>query len=131
MGFILEIIIELALELGLEIVGEGLVELGFHSTAERLSKGKRNKLIVGSVYVVAGIVLGALSLLIFPLIVFDSILIVVTYFLVMPLFVGLSLSIVSWIINRGIHDVRHFEMDKIICGILFALAYSITRVLFG
>lgn len=131
MGFILEIIIELVLELGLEVVGEAFVELGFHSTAEKLSRGKRNRLIVWSVYVVAGCVLGAISLLVFPLIVFGSISIVLTYFVVMPLFVGLSLSIVSWIIHRGIHDVRLFEMDKIICGILFALAYSIMRVLLG
>ena len=50
---------------------------------------------------------------------------------VSPILAGLSLSIVSYFINRGIRPVSWFEIDKFLFGVVFAIAYSISRVMFG
>jgi hypothetical protein len=119
------------MEVVIEVVGEVLFEFGFHSTAERLSSGVKNKFIVGTAYTIFGGILGGLSLLIFPKLVFANPLIPITYFVIAPIIGGLSLSFVSWIINKGIRPARLFEFNKFIYGVLFALSYAIARVIFG
>ncbi len=126
-----EILFSFIAELALEIAGEVLIELGFHATAEKLSNKARNRFVVGGAYAIFGAVLGFLSLYIFPKIVFANRLIPVLYFVISPIIAGFSLTIVSWLINRGIRPVGLFELDKFVFGVLFALAYSLTRVVFG
>ena len=128
---ILAIIFELGLELSVELVAEVLVELGFHSTAERLSGRKRNLFVAGAAYAFFGSVLGALSLYVLPLVVIESGVMALIYFVLAPLAAGFGLSFVSWIINRGIRPVRLFELQKFVFGVLFASSFSWVRTLIG
>jgi len=128
---IVEIIFGFIGELLLEIVVEVLVEFGFHNTAGRLSDSFRSRTFVGLAYTVFGVILGALSLLVFPKISFDIALIPALYFIVSPIIAGLSLTTVSWLIDRGIENSRWFKWDKFIFGVVFALGYSLSRVVFG
>lgn len=128
---IFEIIFSFVWELALEIVFEVLIELGFHATAETLSNKARSRVILGVAYAFFGTVLGFASLYVFPKIVFANRVIPILYFIVSPIIAGLSLTFVSWVINRGTRPVQIFEFDKFIFGVLFALSYSASRVLFG
>ena len=118
-------------ELVLEIVVEVLVEVGFHNTAERVSDSFRSRTFVGLAYTVFGVILGALSLWVFPKISFDIALIPVLYFIVSPIIAGFSLTTASWLIDRGIGNSSWFKWDKFLFGVVFALGYSLSRVFFG
>ena len=122
-GFIGEFLLELVLEV--------LVELGFHGAAERVSGKARSRSFVGPAYTIFGVILGALSLIVFPKIEFANALLPILYFLVSPIFAGLSLTTVSYFINQGIRPVNWFEWDKFLFGILFAVGYSVSRVALG
>lgn len=128
---IFEIVFGFVAELVLEIVGEILIELGFHGTAEKLSNKTRSRFFLGAAYSIFGAILGFLSLYLFPKIIFANRLIPILYFVISPIIAGFSLTIVSWLINRGIRPVNWFEFDKFAFGVLFALAYSLSRVVFG
>jgi hypothetical protein len=131
MEVILEIIFGFIGELILEIIGEALIEVGFHGTAERLSNRSRNRLLIGGAYAGFGAVLGFLSLYLFPKIIFANSVLPILYFIFSPIIAGLSLTTVSWIINRGMRPVSWFELDKFTFGIVFALGYAVSRLLFG
>jgi hypothetical protein len=128
---IFELIFGFVGELVLELVLEVLVELGFHGTAERISSRARSRLFVGAAYTVFGAVLGFASLYVFPKIAFASVLLPLLYFVLSTIFAGLSLTTVSYFINRGIRPASWFEWDKFLFGVLFAVAYSVARVIFG
>jgi len=128
---ILEIIVSFLGELVLEILVEILTELGFHSTAEKVSNKARSRLFLGGAYMLFGAALGYVSLFIFPKISFGNYVIPILYFIFSPIIAGFALSIVSWLINRGIRPVSWFEFDKFVFGVLFAVAYSLSRVSFG
>jgi hypothetical protein len=131
MEVILEIIFGFIGELILEVFGEVLIEVGFHGTAEKLSNRSGNRLLIGAVYAGFGALLGFLSLYLFPKMVFAGPAIPVLYFVFSPIVAGLSLTTVSWIINRGIRPVTWFELDKFGFGVVFALGYALSRLLFG
>lgn len=118
-------------ELFLEIVVEVLVEFGFHNTAGRLSDSFRSRTFVGIAYAVFGVVLGFASLYVFPKIEFDLAVIPALYFVVSPIIAGFSLTTVSWLIDRGIGNSPWFRWDKFIFGVVFALGYSLSRLVFG
>ena len=131
----IEAILELAFgffgELVLEIVVEVLVEFGFHNTAERVSNSFRSRTFVGLAYAVFGVILGFVSLYIFPKLQFDFAIVPTLYFIVSPIIAGFALTTVSWLIDRGIGNSPWFKWDKFIFGVLFALGYSLSRVFFG
>ena len=129
--FIVEIIFEFIGEFLLEIVVEVLVEFGFHNTAGRLSDSFKSRTFVGLAYTVFGVILGFASLYIFPKVAFDSAVIPTLYFIVSPILGGFALTTVSWLIDRGIGNSRWFKWDKFIFGVVFALGYSLSRVVFG
>ncbi|MBK9154181.1 MAG: hypothetical protein IPM25_08190 [Chloracidobacterium sp.] len=45
MTFVFELLLELGLELLLPLIGELLVEPGFHSTAEKIAAGRKNSIL--------------------------------------------------------------------------------------
>lgn len=128
---IVEIIFGFIGELVLELVVEVLVEFGFHGTAERVSDSFRSRTFVGLAYTVFGVILGFISLYIFPKIQFDLAVIPMLYFVVSPIIAGFALTTVSWFIDRGICNSPWFKWDKFIFGVVFALGYSLSRVVFG
>jgi hypothetical protein len=118
---------ELVLELFLEVV----VELGFHGAAEKISGKANSRLFVGLAYSLFGAALGFASLYFFPRIHFANVILPVSYFIVSPIFAGFSLTTVSYFINRGIRPVSWFELDKFVFGVLFAVAYALSRLIFS
>ncbi len=128
---ILELIVSVVFEWILALIGEVLFEFGFHSTAERLSAKSTNRILIGTAYAIFGALLGFLSLLVFPKISFVNPAIPLLYFVVSPVVAGFSLTIVSWLINRGIRAASWFEYEKFIFGVVFALGYSVSRFAFG
>ena len=128
---IFEIIFGFIGELLLELVVEVLVEFGFHNTAGRLSDSFRSRTFVGLAYTVFGVILGFASLYIFPKVAFESAIVPTLYFIVSPIIAGFSLTTVSWLIDRGIGNSRWFKWDKFVFGVVFALGYSLSRVVFG
>lgn len=131
MSFVVEIIFELFGELVLELIAEALFEFGFHGTAEKVSgRGKGSRWLIGTAYFIFGGVVGWLSLFIFPPFLLPETWMVISYLIISSLAAGIMLSLVSWLINRGIRPVNPFELDKFLFGVMFALAYASSRVLF-
>jgi len=128
---IFELVFGFIAELVLETVGEVLLEFGFHKTAGRISEGAWNKILLGAVYAVGGGVLGWLSLLMFPKMVFAQFGLAIFYFIVSPIVAGLVLMTVSWLIDRGINNSRWLQPAKFIFGVVFALGYSLSRAAFA
>ena len=128
---IFELLFGFIAELVLETVGEVLLELGFHETAGAISSGTGSKILLGSVYAIGGGVLGWLSLLMFPKMVFAHGGFAVFYFVVSPIVAGFVLMTVSWLIDRGINNSGWFQPVKFVFGVMFALGYSLSRVFFG
>lgn len=128
---IFEIIFSFLGEFFIEIAAEVLIELGFHSTAERVSGGTKNRLLLGLAYLTFGGILGFASLYIFPKIQFAEPGLPVFYFIASTVIAGFALTTVSWILDRGIGNSRWFQLDKFFFGIVFALGYSMSRIFFG
>lgn len=118
-------------ELVLETIGEVLLEYGFHGTAATISQGASNKIILGAIYATGGAILGWLSLLMFPKMVFANAGITIFYFVLSPIVAGLVLMTVSWTIDRGINNSRWLQPGKFIFGVVFALGYSLSRMAFA
>ena len=132
MEVIFEIIFYVIGELLLTVMGETLFELGFHSLAEAPSNRLSRRVIVGLLYAVAGIVLGALSLKVIPLLMSGNPAMSIAYFIVAPVLAGLALCAVNWIMNRGIDErAGFFQVKKFVYGVLFTLMFSLTRATFG
>lgn len=131
MTFIFELIFEFALELIIEFIGEVFVEWGFHSTAERLSAGKKNVGALIFAYALFGGILGWLSIYILAPAVIETGAGAAVYFVLSPILAGLMLTSVSWVINRGIRSVKFFETKKFVFGVVFGAAFTLTRALIG
>ena len=132
MEVIFELILYVLGELLLTVIGEALVELGFHSLSEGPSGRVSRRIFIGFLYAVGGVVLGALSLKVIPLLVVGGTVVSVGYFVIAPLLAGLSLCLVNWLMNYGIDDrAPFFQAKKFVYGVLFAFVFSITRATFG
>ena len=131
MELIIELVISFFAEIVLTVFGEALVELGLHSATEGTGVKRWRGFFYALWYAVAAFVVGWLSLIVMPLMVIGSRAVVVLYFIVAPLFAGLGLCFVSWIINRGINDRGFFQPAKFAYGVVFALAFSLARSIFG
>jgi hypothetical protein len=131
MGIIFELIFGFLVELVLTILGEAVAELGLHAISEALNAKAWKRFLVGSLYATGGLILGAISLNLFPKMVFSTKVIPAVHFIVSPVIAGLALCFVSWIINRGINDRGFFDVSKFIYGVIFALLFSLTRSIFG
>lgn len=128
---IFELLFGFVAELVLETIGEALLEFGFHKAAGTISDGAWNKILTGLVYAVGGGVLGWFSLLIFPKMVFANAAFSIFYFIVSPIFAGFALMTVSWLIDRGINNSRWLQPAKFAFGVVFALGYSVSRLIFA
>ena len=132
MEVIFEIIFYFLAELLVTVIGEALAELGFHGLSKSVSDGAWRRVFIGFLYAVAGLVLGALSLKLIPLLVIGGTAASIAYFVIAPVLAGLSLCLVNWLMNYGIDDrAPFFQRKKFIYGVLFALVFSLTRSAFG
>jgi ABC-type uncharacterized transport system permease subunit len=132
MEVIFEIIIQIILEIVLEIIAQILVELGFGWFVRWLkTKIKGDPIYIGIAYFLIGLFLGGLSLLFFPDPIIKNYGVKVLYFIFSPILIGLSLCFFNWLLKGKVIGERFFRIEKFIDGVIFALAYSLTRFYFN
>ena len=123
----IEVIFEILGEFLLQVLGEALVELGFHSLAEPFQKPP-NPWLAAIGYALFGAILGGLSLLVFPNNLVPEPWRLVNLFAT-PLAVGgLMVAMGAWRARRGQPVLR---IDKFAYGYLFALALALVRFFFA
>ncbi len=123
----IELVFQLLAEFILQVLGEALVELGFHSLAEPFRKPP-NPWLAAFGYLIFGAVFGGLSLLILS-----------THFvtepwrilnlIVTPIAVGGVMSLMGcWRTRRG---DDFWRIDRFVYGYLFALSFALIRFFFA
>ncbi len=116
----LEPIVELIFEFLLQVVGEALIELGFHSIAEPFRKPP-NPWLAALGYLLLGAVTGGLSLLLFTAL-FVGPSLRIANLIITPILVGLSMTALgAWRTRRGQALLR---IDRFAYGYLFALSFA-------
>jgi hypothetical protein len=123
-----EIIIEIFLELGLQIVGEILAELGL----QLFSKSERpapSPWVAAIGYGLLGAIVGAITLWIFPIHFVTSEFWRLVNLFVTPLAAGTCMMLLgTWRAKRGQQVLR---IDKFAYGMLFAVCLAGVRYVFG
>jgi hypothetical protein len=131
MEAIFEILLQFIFEVVLEVVAQILVELGFESLASPLrNESERNPILATVGYVLFGLILGGLSLVLFPEPIIKNSLLKILNFAVSPILVGFSLCLFSYIWKRNTLGENFFKLEKFVFGFVFALSYSLIRFIF-
>jgi hypothetical protein len=123
----IEAIFEILGEFLLQVLGEALVELGFHSLAEPFQKPP-NPWLAAMGYALFGAILGGLSLLVFPNNLVPEPWRLVNLFATPIAVGGLMVAMGAWRARRGQPVLR---IDKFAYGYLFALALALVRFFFA
>jgi hypothetical protein len=132
MEVIFELIIQIVFEIVLQIIAQILVECGLGWLASWLkNKIKGDPILIGVVYFLLGLTLGGLSLLFFPEPIIKNYFVKVLYFILSPFLIGLSLCFFSWAFNKKALGDKFFKIEKFVFGVIFALAYALTRFYFN
>jgi hypothetical protein len=123
----LELIFELLGEFVLQVIGEALVEIGFHSLAAPFRRPP-NPWLAGIGYALLGAILGGISLLAFP----DNLVPGawrVANLVATPIAVGAVMALMgAWRARRGQQVLR---IDRFAYGYLFALSIALVRFWFA
>lgn len=134
MEFIFEIIFQVLLEFVLQIVAEILIDLGLHSIGQVFrSRRDRNPAFAFTGYALLGVIVGFISLLIFPRQLIRSaslhgINLHGIGLLISPLLAGLVMSAIGSVRrSRGMPVIR---LDSFSYGFIFAFGMSSIRFLF-
>ncbi len=123
----MEILVEILAEFLIQILGEAMIELGFHSIGETFRR-PANPWLASIGFCLLGALLGGLSLLVFPTHFISVGYIRLINILVIPVAVGLSMALLGvWRENRGDPVLR---IDRFSFGYLFALLFALVRFLF-
>lgn len=130
MEVIFEIIFQMIFEVILEVFAEILVEMGFVSAASVFRNKKSNPILGVFGYIIFGLILGGLSLLIFPDPIIKNTIVKVIYFIVSPLLIGFSLCLFSMILKKHTIGENFLKVEKFVYGCFFALSYSLIRIFF-
>lgn len=131
MGIILELLVGIFLEGLLGLIGEVVVELGFSTVADRFSGRAWKRIFTVFAYIVAGIILGAVSLMVVSKQPFADWRLATIYFVLSPVVGGFLLCLMNWMLHRDLYQLRVFEPAKFLYGAIFILAFSITRNIVG
>lgn len=129
MEVIAEFLLQLILEFLLQIVGELAIELPFRCLGETFRKREsRNPVLAGIGYGLLGLIMGGLSLLVFPQSFvrserFHGINLVIT-----PLLAGLAMSGLGWLRERK--GQPRLRLDSFVYGFIFAFAMALVRFLY-
>lgn len=112
----------------LQLVVEALLELGLHARAEPLRRA-RNPWLAAVGYALLGAILAGLSLLVFPTHLVLNRLGQWANLLLAPVAAGLAMAILgAWRTRRGQDTLR---IDSFAYGYLFALAFALVRFVFA
>lgn len=132
MEFIFEIIFQVVSEFILQIIAELLVEMGLHSIGQ-VFRRDRNPIFAFIGYALLGVIVGFISLLIFPRPLirsasFRGINLHGIGLLISPLLAGLVMSLIGSLRRkRGMSVIR---LDSFGYGFIFAFGMSLIRFLF-
>jgi hypothetical protein len=129
MEIIIEFLFQIVFEFILQIFGELLVELGLRSAAEPFREREaRNPVLAFVGYALLGIIVGGLSLLIFPQSFVRSAKLHWVSLVITPTLAGLVMSLVGWLRNRQGKTV--IRLDSFSYGFIFAFGMALVRFLF-
>ena len=130
MELIFELFVSFFFEFLLQIFGELLIELGLRSLGEPFARSEeRNPILAAIGYCLLGLILGGLSLLVFPEPFvrserFHGINLIFT-----PVLTGLAMSAVGRLREKqGKYSIK---LDSFVYGFLFAFAMALVRFLFA
>ena len=125
----IELVAELILELLLQLVGELVTELGFRSLGEPfVSRERQNPLLAGLGYCLFGLILGGLSLLIFPKSFVRSESFNGISLLITPVLAGLVMSAIGKLRERQGKPL--LRLDSFVYGFIFAFPMALIRFLY-
>jgi hypothetical protein len=120
----LEFLLQLLGEFLIQVIGQALVELGMHSMIEPFLKPP-NPWIASVGHTLFGVMLGSLSLFVFPDYLVHSDSFRIANLILTPIGVGACMSALgAWRIRRGENALR---IDKFAYGYLFALSIALIR----
>ena len=129
MGVIFELLLQFFFEFVLQIIGELLVELGLRSLAEPFrDRETRSPLLTFAGYALLGLAVGGLSLLVFPDSFVRSASLHGISLLITPALAGLAMSGLGWLRNR--QGQRLIRLDTFSYGFIFAFGMALVRFLF-
>ena len=129
MEFIAELLLQVILEFLLPLLGELFIEVGLRSLGEPfVNREARNPVLAGIGYSLLGLILGGLSLLVFP----DSFVRSERFhginLLITPVLGGLGMSALGWLRRRQGQTL--LRLDSFIYGFLFAFMMALVRFVF-
>lgn len=124
----LEIVIEIFGEFLFQLVGEILIELGFHAMAEPFAKPSNPWLAVIG-YFMFGAIVGGISLIFLPTYLVKGKGLRIANLLFTPICVGLAMSgLGAW---RARHNQAVLRIDRFAYGFMFALGVALVRFWFA
>ena len=129
MEIIAELLLEIILEALFSVVGELLTEVGLRSFGEPFVKREaRNPVFAGIGYCLLGLIMGGLSLLIFPNPLVRSETFHGINLLITPVLAGLAMSAVGRLRRR--QGKTLLRLDSFIYGFLFAFMIALVRFVY-
>jgi hypothetical protein len=126
--FLLEIIFEFFLELLLQLIGEALVEAGFHKFSSPPITRTLDTIFALVKYLVLGIIAGWFSTMIFPHSFIRSSKLHGMSLVITPLLAALTIYGIGWIRQR--QGKERIGWDTFACAFVFAFAMALVRFLF-
>ncbi|MFN0139301.1 MAG: hypothetical protein ACKVQW_04345 [Pyrinomonadaceae bacterium] len=127
MSFVFEIVLQFILDIAFTAFGEAAAEAGLNSLEKSLKHRTIGKVLRGVTYVVVGALLGIMSYFFLPIHVFQSQSLRLALMIVSVVSMGFVLCLVSWIMTRKRLNESFWSTEKFIHGVVFGMAYSLTR----
>ena len=129
MELIFEVFVSFFLEFLLQIFGELLIEVGLRSLGEPFARrGERNPILAAIGYCLLGLMLGGLSLLVFPEPFVRSERFPGINLIITPVLTGLAMGQLGRLRERQGKTI--IRLDSFVYGFLFAFAMALIRFLF-
>lgn len=130
MEIILEIIFSFFGEFLLQILAELLIEFGFQSLVNTIIERKeRNPYLAFIGYCLLGLIVGAISIAIFPVLFIEGKTLILINLGITPIFAGFAMSALGkW---RSKRDKELIRLDTFLYGFAFAFCMALVRFGFG
>lgn len=126
MEFVFELVWSIVGELVIQIVAQLSIELGFHSVGEILVEKKdRNPYIAFIGYIVLGVIIGGISLGLYPELLIDSPKLALANLILTPILLGLLMAIIGFVLNKK--GKRRLRLESFSYGYVFAFSIGLIR----
>ena len=129
MGLILELVIQMVVEFLMASVVEALAEIGLGSVSKLFNVENRSINVFAIIaYVLIGTSLGFFAAILdMEPIILKSQFLRFAYMLLMPIMLGLSLSVIFDFMHKQAGEHKLIHWDRFIYGVLFGVSYLVTR----